>query len=125
MRRIAPAACGRSQMAVPAVAIGHQSVHVVVPSRDGTFTADPALRRLEWSADEANGYAGWLTITGQKSTWLVTVHLTFGTATDLPDRIEQSTPSDRPIQEGMAAALRSIQNIVEGKGGKEEPAAAW
>lgn len=109
---------GEGRVRVQGEANGHQY------DSDGTFTADAALRRLEWSADEANRYAGWLAITGHDSTSQVTVHLTFGTEMDLPDRIEENSPSDRPIQEGMEAALRSIRNIVEGQGGKEEPAAA-
>jgi uncharacterized protein YndB with AHSA1/START domain len=109
---------GEGRVRVQGEANGHQY------DSDGTFTADASLRRLEWSADEANRYAGWLAITGQDATSQVTVHLTFGTEMDLPDRIEENSPSNRPIQEGIGAALRSIQNIVEGQGGKEEPAAA-
>lgn len=33
-------------------------------------------------------------------------------------------PSNDQIQEGIDTALQSIQNFVEGRGGKEEPSAA-
>jgi hypothetical protein len=50
-----------------------------------------------------------------------TVHLSF------KEKLGQDSghaPSDADIQEGMQKALQSIQNYVEGTGGKEEPAAA-
>jgi uncharacterized protein YndB with AHSA1/START domain len=88
---------------------------------DGYFRADQTSYRLEWGADERY-YSGWLTINGQDSASEVTVHLSLrGTP---PGADESERPSDEAIQEGLEASLRSIQNIVEGKGGKVEPSAA-
>ena len=91
---------------------------------DGYFRVDEAARRLEWGADEEGKYSGWLTVSGEESASLVTVHLSFGPATDLPERIEENSPGERPIQQGLEASLASIQNLVEGQGGKVEPPAA-
>lgn len=93
---------------------------------DGYFRADPAARRLEWGADERD-YHGWLTIVEAGGASDVTVHLSFSDR--LPERIAQETgnpppPGLPPIEEGLAASLQSIQNIVEGQGGKVEPSVA-
>ena len=91
---------------------------------DGYFRADDAAHRLEWGADEADKYSGWLSISGEQSASQVTVHLSFGPATDIPERIERESPNKHEIQDGLEAALRSIQQQVEGQGGKVEPPAA-
>ncbi|MDP9380146.1 MAG: SRPBCC family protein [Chloroflexota bacterium] len=91
---------------------------------DGYFRVDPVARRLEWGADEQGKYSGWLTVSGEQSASEVTVHLSFGPATDLPERIEESSPGEQPIQQGLEASLASIQNLVEGHGEKVEPPAA-
>ena len=91
---------------------------------DGHFSADPSTRRIEWGADEQNKYSGWLAVEGDGQSSRVTVHLTFGPATDLPERIEQQSDNPNEIQQGLQASLASIQRIVEGQGGKVEPPAA-
>jgi uncharacterized protein YndB with AHSA1/START domain len=91
---------------------------------DGYFRADPMARRLEWGADEPGRYSGWLAVSGEQSASEVTVHLSFGPASDLPERIDENSPGERPIQQGLEASLASIQNLVEGQGGNVEPPAA-
>jgi uncharacterized membrane protein len=91
---------------------------------DGYFRTDASSLRLEWGADESEKYSGWLTVEPGGDTSQVTVHLSFGPATDLPERIEARSESERPIQQGLEASLLSIKNLVEGEGGKVEPPAA-
>lgn len=91
---------------------------------DGFFRADEAARRLEWGADEPNTYSGWLSVTDADGGARVTVHLSFGPQSSVPEQIEAQSGDQRPIQEGLEAALLSIRNIVEGQGGKVEPPAA-
>jgi len=102
---------------------------------DGYFRADAASRRIEWGAEERD-YSGFLDVedAGDGRSDL-TVHLSF--SDQMPQRVEaeqQAKQQDAPpagggpsgpqIQEGLEASLRSIQNLVEGRGGKEEPASA-
>lgn len=102
---------------------------------DGYFRADAAARRIEWGAEERD-YSGYLDVAdaGDGGSDL-TVHLTF--AEGMGERVEagQETkgqdapppdggPSGPQIQEGLEASLRSIQNQIEGDGGKVEPASA-
>ena len=93
---------------------------------DGYFQADPVARRLEWGADERD-YRGWLQIAEADGAADVTVHLSFSDR--LPQRLGEQTgnpppPGPPPIEEGLATALQSIANIVEGQGGKVEPSVA-
>lgn len=99
---------------------------------DGYFRADESAHRIEWGSDEGD-YSGFLDIraAGGGASEL-TVHLAFGGG--MPERVEAeqqakgheqpsgAPPSPPQVQEGLEAALRSIQNVVEGRGGKEEPA---
>ena len=94
---------------------------------DGHFRADEAGRRLEWGSDRPDTYSGWQTVAdadGAGGDSQVTVQLTFGPQSRTPETIEREEGSQRPIQEGLEAALQSIRNTVEGQGGKVEPAAA-
>ncbi len=112
---------GPERVQVHGEARGHQY------DNDGHFRADEARRRLEWGSDRPDTYSGWLTVAdadGAGGASQVTVHLTFGPQSRTPENIEQEEGSQRPIQEGLEAALLSIQNIVEGQGGKVEPPAA-
>jgi uncharacterized protein YndB with AHSA1/START domain len=89
---------------------------------DGFLRRDPGRRRLEWGADEGY-YSGWLQVqeTGA-GTSTVTVHISLR---DHPPGADPShAPSEEQINEGLIKGLRSIQNHVEGRGGKEEPSAA-
>lgn len=100
---------------------------------DGYFRADAAARRVEWGADERD-YSGSLDVRDADGGSEVMVRLAFGQG--MPERVEaeqqakqQEPPAGGPpgpeqIQEGLTASLRSIQNQVEGGGGKEEPMSA-
>jgi hypothetical protein len=55
----------------------------------------------------------------------VTVHLTFQPKPEQGERMDEQTGNrDKTISEGLIASLESIRNLVEGQGGKVEPAAA-
>ena len=92
---------------------------------DGYFRTDPVNWRLEWGSDGENRYSGWLEIDGVADECEVTVHLNFQPNPEQGRRMEEQTGDrDGTIQDGLAAALESIRNQVEGRGGKVEPAAA-
>lgn len=93
---------------------------------DGYFRVDASEHRLEWGSDGENRYSGWLEIEeGQAGASEITVHLSFAPRPDLTRRMDEQTGDhDRTIQEGLEAALLSIRNQVEGRGGKVEPHAA-
>ncbi|WP_019584827.1 SRPBCC family protein [Deinococcus apachensis] len=94
---------------------------------DGHFRQDPRNHRLEWGSDGEISYSGTLEVRSNgDSASEVTVRLRFepdpqrAPNQDMPGQ----APSDNQIQEGIDKALESIQNFVEGRGGKEEPSAA-
>lgn len=99
---------------------------------DGYFRRDEANGRLEWGSDGEISYSGWLEVKpgpdGDDRSSSVTVHLSFGPnpreAVNAGGPPPDGAPSDRDIQDSLEKALVSIQNQVEGKGGKVEPAAA-
>jgi uncharacterized protein YndB with AHSA1/START domain len=92
---------------------------------DGWFHVDEARHRIEWGADERT-YSGWLTVAEDDAGAQVVAHLS------MPPYV---TPSGRPItgepeidpdsiEESLEAALDSLRNLMEGRGGKEEPTTA-
>lgn len=90
---------------------------------DGWFRVDENRRRLEWGADE-HGYSGWLTVSGDDGGSQVVAHLSFP-----PHVTESGRPitgglgdGGDPIEHNLEAALDSLRNLMEGRGGKEEPA---
>lgn len=90
---------------------------------DGYLRCDREAGRIEWGADEGY-YSGSMEVRedGGPDSSTVTVRISMrGTP---PGADEGNRPSDDDINQGMMASLRSIQNHVEGRGGKEEPAAA-
>lgn len=90
---------------------------------DGWFHVDEARRRIEWGADERT-YSGWLTVAEENGGAQVVAHLSFApyvTATGRPITGEPTDESD-PIEQSLEAALDSLRNLMEGRGGKEEPA---
>ncbi len=103
---------GEERVRVQGEAQGHRY------DSDGYLRRDPEAKRLEWGSDEGH-YSGWLQVqeTGA-GTSAVTVHISFR------GRPPGHAPNDEQINEGLAKGLRSIQNHVEGRGGKEEPSAA-
>ena len=91
---------------------------------DGWFRVDEARRRVEWGADERT-YSGWLTVAGADGGAQVVAHLSFApyvTPSGRPISGEPDIDPD-PIEESLEAALDSLRNLMEGRGGKEEPAA--
>ncbi len=89
---------------------------------DGYLRRDEAAQRLEWGADEGY-YSGWLQVRGEgDGASTVTVHISL--RGHPPGADPSSAPSDDQINEGLMAGLRSIQNQLEGRGGKQEPSAA-
>jgi hypothetical protein len=91
---------------------------------DGWFRVDEARRRLEWGADE-HDYSGWLTVAGDDGGAQVVVHLSvapFVTASGRPITGEPPAEPD-PIEQSLESALDSLRNLMEGRGGKEEPSA--
>jgi uncharacterized membrane protein len=107
---------GEDRVRVQGEAQGHKY------DSDGYLRRDPEAKRLEWGADEGY-YSGWLQVNeagaGASS---VTVHISLR---DKPPGADQSGgPSDEQINEGLLKGLQSIQNHVEGRGGKVEPSAA-
>jgi len=89
---------------------------------DGYLRADREHLRLEWGADERH-YKGSLEVTPRgKQASEVRVHLSFSGGQG-GGRGDQ-TPTPDQVREGIRHALRSIENHVTGRGGKEEPPAA-
>lgn len=88
---------------------------------DGYLRRDPNGRRLDWGADEGY-YAGSLEVEPDGAGSNVTVRIVLkGTP---PGADPDQAPDDAQINEGLIKSLQSIQNQVEGKGGKVEPSAA-
>lgn len=90
----------------------------------GWFRVDDARRRLEWGADGGD-YNGSLTVAGTNGDAEVAVHLSFAPRVDPSGRPITGEASEEPdpIEEGLEAALDSLRNLMEGRGGKEEPGA--
>ena len=90
---------------------------------DGRFRVNEARRRLEWGADE-HDYSGWLTVSGDDGGSQVVAHLSIPphvTSSGRPISGELPVAPD-PIEQSLEAALDSLRNLMEGRGGKEEPA---
>ena len=92
---------------------------------DGFMTVDPVDYHMEWGSDGENQYRGSLDVEDAgDGTCDVTVHLSFTPRPDMARQMDQSSGDhDTAIHEGIAAALQSIKNIVEGHGVKIEPQA--
>ena len=88
---------------------------------DGYLRPNRDALRLEWGADEGY-YSGWMQIERAGDGSKVTVHIGFQGSP--PGRSDEDAPPPSQVQEGLDKSLQSIQNYVEGKGGKVEPSAA-
>jgi uncharacterized membrane protein len=107
---------GEDRVRVQGEAQGHKY------DSDGFLRRDAQAKRLEWGADEGY-YSGWLQVSDDGSGGsAVTVHISL--RGHPPGSDGSNAPSDEQINEGLVKGLRSIQNHVEGRGGKEEPSAA-
>ena len=90
---------------------------------DGWFHIDEARRRIEWGSDERT-YSGWLSVAGDDEGAQVVAHLSFApivTPSGRPVTGEPAIAPD-PVEQSLEAALDSLRNLMEGRGGKEEPA---
>ena len=89
---------------------------------DGFFRVDKANRRMEWGSDGEQHYEGWLEVSEDgRDSAQVTVHLSFSPRPDQQKKMAQASGSvDATMQQGLQKTLESIQNLIEGKGGKVE-----
>jgi len=90
---------------------------------DGWLHVDSDRRRLEWGADEGT-YSGWMTVSGDDGGTQVVAHLSFApyvTPSGRPITGEPTSGPD-PVETSLEAALDSLRNLMEGRGGKETPA---
>ena len=106
---------------------GRVEVHGEVRGRsyedEGWFRVDEARRRIEWGADERT-YSGWLTVAADDAGAQVVAHLSmppYVTPSGAPITGEPDIDPD-PIEESLEAALDSLRNLMEGRGGKKAPA---
>lgn len=89
---------------------------------EGWLHIDPARYRLEWRVDE-RAYSGWMTVSGIDGATEVVTHLSLTPRVDDTGRPltgERAEEPD-PIEEGLEAAMDSLRNLIEGRGGKEQP----
>ena len=107
---------------------GRVHVHGEVRDRayddDGWFRVDASRRRLEWGSDERD-YAGWLSVAGDNSGTQVVVHISAAPFVDPSGRpiSGDEAPGAERYEQGLEAALESLRNLMEGRGGKVEPVA--
>src|SRR5262245_59183322 len=92
---------------------------------EGWFHVEPARRRVEWG-DEERTYSGWLSTAAEDGGSRVIAHLSlppYVTPSGAP--VTGEDPAEREqIEASLEAALDSLRNVMEGRGGKEEPASA-
>lgn len=102
----------------------HGTIHDRTFVDEGWFHVEEGRRRVEWGTDE-HDYAGWLSVAGDNGGTQVVAHLSlppYVTPSGAP--ISDGLPQERDmIDESLEAALDSLRNLMEGRGGKEEPAA--
>ena len=98
---------------------------------DGVLKIDPQRRRLEWRADEED-YNGSLTVSDEIDHSRVWVRLAFGI--NKIDAARPSVPNEEvrrdqpelgpgaadPISTSLEAALDSLHDILQGRGGKRD-----
>lgn len=102
-------------------------LHGEIPNRgefesEGYFDVDETARRMEWGAEGARDYSGWLTVAeGGDASSEVTVHLDFGERS-VEGEIQEDSGEDRdPLQESLGATLESIRRQIEEGSGKVPP----
>lgn len=84
---------------------------------DGYLRPDHGAHRMAWGADEGY-YSGWMEVMPEGEGSLVTVHISLRGKP--PGAPEGEGPPEAQIQEGLASALLSIQNFVQGGPGGEK-----
>jgi uncharacterized protein YndB with AHSA1/START domain len=92
---------------------------------DGWIRLDKTEFRMEWGSDGETAYSGWMEVDGDDGGSEVVVHLSFAPRPEQAERMADGNDTpDTAIHDGLQAALQSIRNILEGQGGKVEPATA-
>ncbi len=111
---------GKDRVRVQGSANGHPY------DSDGHFHVDEAKHSMTWGSDGNRKYSGHMEVAESgRGKSQVTVSLQFEPGEKGKQEMSEVSGSpDAAIQEGLDKALQSIQNQVEGKGGKEEPRAA-
>jgi hypothetical protein len=92
---------------------------------EGFFHVEPARHRVEWG-DAERTYSGSLTVAADNGGSRVTVHLSlppYVTPSGAP--VTGEDPAERQqIEASLGDSLESLRNVLEGRGGKVEPASA-
>lgn len=90
----------------------------------GWFKVDPASRMMSWGSDGGNDYAGRMTVTGTSQASEVECTLRFSPAPEIKEAMDkhQGGPS-AAMTDGLRASLKSIKQLCEGTGGKEQSSA--
>jgi hypothetical protein len=90
----------------------------------GAFHVDEASRRIEWGSEGEQAYRGWLQVAPDGASSAVTIHLSFAPGPEYAQQLDAATGHrDQTIAQVLEAALLSIRNQCEGRGGKVEPSA--
>jgi uncharacterized membrane protein len=101
------------------------TIHGQTYEDEGWLNVEEARRRLEWRVD-VNNYAGWLSVSGDGAERTqVVIHLSvppYVTPSGRPITGELAADAE-PIEASLEAALDSLRNLMEGRGGKAAPAA--
>ena len=88
---------------------------------EGYLSVEEGQRRMEWGAEIGREYSGWLTVSDAGSGHSeVTVHLSFGEASQEPQIQEGSSEERDPLEESLGTTLESIRRQLEEGSGKEE-----
>src|SRR3954447_5398363 len=90
---------------------------------EGWFHVEPARRRVEWG-DAERTYSGSLTVAADNGGSRVTIQLSmppYVTQSGAPVTGEDPVAREQ-VEASLDASLDSLRNVLEGRGGKEEPA---
>jgi len=96
--------------------------HGVAFEDDGWIHIDSDHHRIEWGNDE-HTYGGWLKVSGNNGSSQLVAHLSLEprySPSGRPLTSERGREPD-PVEEGLAAAMDSLRNLIEGTGGEERP----
>lgn len=104
---------GENRIRVKGEAAGHKY------DSDGWFKKDESAQSFSWGSDGENDYSGMMQIQSHGEGSLATVELRFAPKPEMDAEFEKQMGSRRAtIQTGLDAALQSLKNLIEGKGGK-------